>query len=78
MTEKSKWEQYKEKLGETRPWDILNPNTQYANSEVAEGRLKICSMCPKLKKVTKQCTECGCFMVVKTKMALASCPMGKW
>ena len=27
MTEKSKWQQYKEKLGETRPWDMLNPNT---------------------------------------------------
>jgi len=29
MTEKSRWQQYKDKLGDTRPWDLLNPNTGF-------------------------------------------------
>ncbi len=75
---KSKWQQYKEKLGNTRPWDILNPNAEYASEELANHRYSLCQGCPFFIDLTKQCKECGCFMTVKTKLLNAACPQNKW
>jgi hypothetical protein len=60
-----------------KPWDILNPNTEW-DSKKGEERFEICKACPELIKLTKQCKKCGCFMAVKTKMQEATCPIGKW
>ena len=55
--------------------------------EIAEQRWEICKQCPYLKydetnpdtnKKDGRCTECGCFMNVKTHYATAECPIGKW
>lgn len=78
MSEKSAWQKYKENLGDTRPWDLVNPKTEYASAEVAEERYSICKQCPELIKLTKQCKKCGCFMSAKTKLLEAVCPLGKW
>jgi hypothetical protein len=78
MTEKNKWQKYKEKLGETRPWDLLNPNTEYAEQNEAERRYDICKACPELIDLTKQCKQCGCMMALKTKLQHATCPLNKW
>jgi hypothetical protein len=75
---KSAWQKYKENLGETRPWDLVNPNTEWASGEVAQERLSICKQCPELIKLTTQCKKCGCFMAGKTKLEKATCPLGKW
>jgi hypothetical protein len=72
------WQRYKQNLGETRPWDIVNPSTEWATSEVAEERYSICKACPELIKLTSQCKKCGCFMIAKTKLEKATCPIGKW
>lgn len=61
-----------------RPWDLLNPNTEYVDSKKAKERFDICKSCPKLIKGVKVCEECGCFMALKTKIAHAECPLGKW
>jgi len=74
----SKWEEYKKNLGETRPWDLVNPNTEWVSDEVAKQRYSICQGCPELIKLTKQCKKCGCFMAAKTKLQKATCPIGKW
>lgn len=74
----SAWADYKKKLGTTRPWDVLNPNTPKATEEEAEHRLNICSQCPELIKATSQCKQCGCFMKVKVKLKDATCPLNKW
>lgn len=63
---------------EVRPWDFLNPNTEYATKEEAERRFKICDYCPELISLTKQCKKCGCLMHLKTKLEKAVCPLGKW
>ncbi len=60
------------------PLDLINPNTEWASNEVAEQRYSICKGCPELIKLTKQCKKCGCFMAAKTKLKLATCPLGKW
>ena len=72
------WEEYKAKLGTTRPWDIINPQIPKADDELANKRLDICLGCDRLIKATKQCKECGCFMALKVKIAGAVCPLGKW
>jgi hypothetical protein len=75
---KTPWQKYKEKLGDTRPWDIFNPDTDYVDNTISEKRYGVCLSCPELTKTTKQCKQCGCLMVLKTKLANAECPLGKW
>ena len=54
---------------------------------IAEERWEICKQCPQLlydevnpdtDKKDGRCTECGCFMNVKTHYATAECPIEKW
>jgi hypothetical protein len=45
---------------------------------VSKKRLDICIKCPEFFELTKQCKKCGCFMVLKTKLQDAECPLGKW
>jgi carbamoylphosphate synthase large subunit len=78
MTEKSKWQQYKEKLGGTRPWDILNPNIEKVSDEIQKSRFDICQGCDRFIKLTSQCKECGCVMSLKTQLPAANCPLNKW
>jgi hypothetical protein len=73
----SAWEEYKKKVGETRPWHILNPEN-YVEDSIQKSRYDICLICPELTQTTKQCKQCGCFMGVKTKLEKAACPLGKW
>jgi len=75
---KSKWQEYKENLGETRPWDIVNLNIDTVSEKDATNRLNICKACPELIQITKQCKKCACFMKAKTKLLNATCPIGKW
>jgi hypothetical protein len=92
MTEKTKWDLYKEKRQQeieqaanpisevdrdARPWDMLNPDMR-VEEKVADQRYSICLSCPELINMTKQCKKCGCFMAMKTKIKHASCPIGKW
>lgn len=72
------WEKYKQKLGTTRPWDLLNSDVPRASVGVASARLEICLECPELIKVTKQCKQCGCVMPGKVKLLEATCPLNKW
>jgi len=72
------WERYKQRLGETRPWDVVNPNTEWATEEKTKERFDICQECPELIKLTTQCKQCGCIMKIKTKLEKATCPIGKW
>tara|TARA_R110000822_G_scaffold99416_5_gene224381 strand:+ start:177 stop:404 length:228 start_codon:yes stop_codon:yes gene_type:complete len=74
----SAWEEYKKKLGTTRPWDMLNPNVEKVSEEIEEKRYSICGECPELIKATKQCKQCGCFMKMKVKLKEATCPLSKW
>ena len=74
----SAWKDYKTKLGTTRPWDVINPNTPKASDETESTRMTLCMNCPELIKATKQCKQCGCFMSLKVRLKNASCPLGHW
>jgi hypothetical protein len=60
-----------------KPWDMINGSPRSTDEE-ADTRLKICKSCPELIKLTMQCKKCGCFMALKTKLQVATCPIGKW
>ena len=72
------YQQWKKNLGTTRPWDMLNPNTEYVEKEESDRRMDICKACPFLIKAINQCQKCGCIMHLKTKLKHAECPVGKW
>jgi len=74
----SAWSEYKKKIGESRPWHLLDPSVQKASAEESDRRYNICLSCDKLIKLTKQCKECGCIMLAKTKLQNATCPLNKW
>jgi hypothetical protein len=76
--ELSPYQQWKKNLGTTRPWDLLNPQTEYVEAEKAAERMEICKACPLFIKATTQCKKCGCLMHLKTKLAEAKCPVGNW
>lgn len=73
----SAWQEYKQKLGSSRPWHLLDKDN-HVNEEIAKNRFTICEKCPELIPLTKQCKQCGCFMVVKVKIKQAECPLKKW
>ena len=78
----SKSDQVLTRVREVRPWDLLRNKAsqmgERVSSEEKNKRLSICMECPRYVKVTSQCLECGCVMKLKTKLAQASCPLGKW
>lgn len=78
MSNPSAWERWKNNLGETRPWDLLDPSVERSSDEDASKRFDICRSCPELIKLTNQCKKCGCLMHLKTKLQAAACPIGKW
>lgn len=63
---------------ETRPWDMLNPNEPRSSEDEIARRMSICEECPFLKRPMKQCSKCGCFMKLKTKLERSHCPIHKW
>lgn len=71
------------KTRDVRPWDLLrskNPGSagERASNQEQEKRMSLCRECPRFVKATTQCLECGCVMKLKTKLAAATCPLGKW
>ncbi len=42
----SKWEEWKEAMGETRPWHVFDPSKYVEDEELGKTRLEICKGCP--------------------------------
>lgn len=53
-------------------------NEEEVDTSVAAQRYSECLQCEKFRRITKQCKECKCFMLVKVRVKRASCPLGKW
>ena len=47
------------------------------DKDIITRRWDICMDCEFLHKQNR-CKKCGCFMKVKTKISIASCPIRKW
>lgn len=46
--------------------------------EIQAQRMSLCESCEHLYAPTTTCKKCGCFMNVKTWIAMSSCPVDKW
>jgi hypothetical protein len=44
----------------------------------AQARYDVCKACPSFVSSMSKCSECGCFMKVKVKIAASVCPLEKW
>ena len=82
---KTSWEIYleekkerEEKLAKVSIFDILDKSKYSNNKMEIDKRISICEGCEHFIKITKQCSKCGCFMKLKTRLTDASCPIGKW
>ena len=52
-------------------------NVMIHDQEIIDRRWDICKGCEFLSD-NDRCEKCGCFMKVKSRIATASCPIGKW
>ena len=50
----------------------------FVEEETSKARLDICNSCEFLTKTISRCEKCGCFMIAKTKLKNARCPIKKW
>ena len=48
------------------------------DKSILQDRQNECSNCEYYVKSMGRCKKCGCLLKLKTRMALASCPIGKW
>lgn len=79
--EKTPWQKFldkKDKKENAKITDLLNKEKYLKDQEVVDARMSICQECEFLIKITSQCSKCGCFMKLKTKLENANCPIGKW
>lgn len=53
-------------------------DTMVVSDEEKERRLVICRDCPHFRHKTTRCGQCGCFLNIKAKLAVVSCPIGQW
>jgi len=56
--------------------DLLDPRMPRCTGQEKADRMLICRDCDRFNGHT--CSECGCFMVLKTWLQDATCPLGKW
>ena len=79
----SAWQEWKkhnagkQKEGKVSPLDFINPDTEYAPVDEIQRRMSLCEGCEHYL-ISKQCSQCGCFMPLKTRLAHAVCPIDKW
>ena len=52
--------------------------SHFIKAEISDERLNICKSCEEFEHTLSRCKKCGCFMIAKTKVARARCPIGKW
>ena len=53
-------------------------NRFFVPNEVYEDRMAICKECTHYFKLTGNCLKCGCFVKVKSRISIMSCPINKW
>lgn len=55
-------------------WTLMN---MLVSKEEYKSRLKTCNLCPH-KSSINICKLCGCFVILKAKLAEAKCPDNRW
>ena len=50
----------------------------FVKNEVYEERIEICRECVYYKKLLGNCSICGCFMKIKSRISVMECPKKYW
>ena len=58
--------------------DIFAGQDIFVEQFEQQRRYDICQACPSFEHSRKRCRECGCFMMNKTTLRAAKCPLKKW
>ena len=58
--------------------DIFAGQNIFVEQLEQQRRYDICQACPSFEHSRKRCRECGCFMMNKTALRAAKCPLKKW
>jgi len=53
-------------------------NKLIAPNEVHINRIEKCLDCNHFSPYLRRCKQCGCFMMLKSKLKLSKCPKGFW
>lgn len=56
----------------------LHGDSVAVSKDEAEKRLAICQQCEFYRTSDGACSECGCFIRLKAKLASEACPLNKW
>lgn len=72
------YQEFKKKLGNTRPWDDIRPLVKTVSDEASAARYGICEQCPQFIGLSQQCKDDGALLRVKITLQDAKCPLGKW
>jgi len=58
--------------------DTLKGKRLLTNKQEQEERMSICRSCKYYDDQQIRCTQCGCFLEAKVKVAGQYCPISKW
>jgi len=58
--------------------DEIRGTANKLTAEERQLRLDVCSVCPHLVKLTRQCGKCGCFIDMKSRYRYSQCDIGSW
>ena len=58
--------------------DIFAGQNIFVDQFEQQRRYDMCQACPSFEHDRKRCRECGCFMMNKTALRAAKCPLKKW
>ena len=50
----------------------------WLDEEDFKERIKVCEECALYNEHSRRCKECGCYMLVKARLAGSHCPLDKW
>ena len=72
-----------ERIVKNQKFDLRSMTDKVKNiliydQNIIDKRWSECEKCEFLIKPTNNCSKCGCFMKIKTRVATSSCPIGKW
>ena len=46
--------------------------------QISREKIRVCGGCEFLRKPLMQCSQCGCFVRIKSMVPKGECPKGKW
>lgn len=72
----SNWQMLKNVIGSMG--DVIIHGTDKRTPEELERVLKICAGCSYFRAKGPRCAHCGCYLLLKAKMASLHCPLNKW